>query len=473
MDDGEHTYDLGAFAALIRRRLGLILGAGALLAAIVFGVSLTKPDRYEATSVLLFRDSGLDLQILGRPNPSGGDRVLDPDTNVGLASLDVIASRARRQLAQADPTAAGSIDRIEVREGAGPELVEITAASESPAAAAAAANAYAEAFIEFRVSSSREAFERTRAVVRAELQAGGEAPDSQTATRLRQQLTDLRSLELLQTGDVELVERADVPSSPTGLSPLRKGVLGGLAGLLVGLALALVVEGADPRLRTRRDYERAFAAPVVGSHSRSSLADPQPGDFNGTLTRLRFAGGVQRGGAWLVTSAQDGGADHASIALGLARAAAGGLRVALVEAEMAAPTLAHRLGVEPVPGLADLLGGAADGRSIRRLIEVEGGRHSLTLVPAGSTHANPARLLADPRIGELLTDLTAEHELVIIDGPRTGPGAEVIPMGVKVSGVVVGTTDRASAAEAELVREVREWLPASLLGVVRITDKAR
>lgn len=476
MDEREQTYDLGAFGAMLRRRLVLIVGLGLLFAAVAFVATAAKPDRYEATSVLLFRDSGLDQQILGRPNLFGGEQLFDADTNVGLASLDIVTERATERLArEGSPAVDEAAGGVEVREGAGPELVEITAATERAEDSAAVANAYAEAFIDFRRSSDREAFERTREAIRGELEAGAgpDELDQAELERLRDQLAELRALELLQTGDVELVERAEVPVETANASPLRSAALGGFAGLIVGVVVAVLLEGADPRLRSRRDYERGFGASIVGTPSRGSLSDPDPRDYQGPFTRLSFSGGERRQDAWLVTSALDAGAEHSSIALGLARAAtASGLRVALVEAELSAPTLAARVGTEPSPGLAELLEGRADGRSIRRVLSGErDASEGITLVPAGAPHANPAALLADRRIGELLVDLRSEHDLVIVDGPRIGPGAEVVPVAAAVSGIVLATSEGASAAEVELVRTELEPLAAPLLGVIRVSDR--
>lgn len=474
MQEREQTYDLAAFGALLRRRLALIVGAGILLALVAGIVGAAKPDRYESTSVLLFRDSGLDPQILGRPNLFGGEQIFDADTNVGLASLDIVAERATQRLArEGSPAVDEVLGGVEVREGAGPELVEITAGAERPEDSAAIANAYAEAFVELRRESDRAAFERTREAIRDELEGSGPGvPDGGEAARLREQLAELRALELLQTGDVELVERADVPLTDAGASPLRAAALGGFAGLIVGLVAALLLEAADPRLRSRRDYERAFGAPIVGRQSRGSLSDPDPRDFQGAFTRLSFAGGERQQGAWLLTSALDAGAEHSSIALGLARAAtASGLRVALVEAELAAPTLAARVGAESEPGLAELLEGVADGRSVRRdVADPDTAAEPLTLIPGGRPHANPAALLTDRRIGELLVDLRSEHDLVLVDGPRIGPGAEVVPIAAAVSGIVLATSDGASVDEAELVGDELARMPVPLLGIVCVGE---
>ncbi len=467
MDENDEKYDFGALAALLRRRAALIAGLALVLAVASAATALNNEERYTSTSVVLFRDAGLGPQVLGRANLLGGQQLFDADTNVGLASLDVVSERASERLAREGATSVADASDVEVREGAGPELVEITATTERAADATVVANAYAEAFIELRREADRAGFEVARSVITDQLEAGAGELGPRLTAQLRTQLADLGALERLQVGNIELVERAEQATKAIGASPVRNAALGGFAGLVVGLAVALMLERVSPRLRSRRDYERAFSAPVVGTLAREDLADLASTTFQEPLTRLRFSGGQRRSGAWLVTSALDAGIDHGAIALGLALAAAdGGQRVGVVEAELAAPKVARRLGVEAAPGLADLLADAADGPSVRRTVDSPGRAAPITVIPAGLPQANPAALLADGRIGDLLTALADENDLVIVSGPRIGQGAEIVPLGVAVDGIVLVTSDGSAAAEVELVQDELGRLPATLLGVV-------
>ncbi|HEX7293205.1 MAG TPA: hypothetical protein VF259_01560, partial [Solirubrobacterales bacterium] len=60
-----------------------------------------------------------------------------------------------------------------------------------------------------------------------------------------------------------------------------------------------------------------------------------------------------------------GGEAKSALALGLATAAvATGRRAVLVECDLAAPSLARRVGLEPAPGLHEYLGVEAEARQI-------------------------------------------------------------------------------------------------------------
>src|SRR6185295_3366813 len=69
---------------------------------------------------------------------------------------------------------------------------------------------------------------------------------------------------------------SDLPSGSTGWadSIVSRGLLGAFVGLLIGLGLAFGADRLSPRLRTRRDAQAAFAAPVLAEIPRLS-ADEQ------------------------------------------------------------------------------------------------------------------------------------------------------------------------------------------------------
>lgn len=54
-----------------------------------------------------------------------------------------------------------------------------------------------------------------------------------------------------------------ISGNPTRSAPLRAG-LGGVVGLLLGIAFVLIFERIDPRIRTKEDAESAFGWPVIG-----------------------------------------------------------------------------------------------------------------------------------------------------------------------------------------------------------------
>lgn len=473
-DADEQIYDLRAALAAARRRLALIALFTGLAAGLALVVSLAQSDRYEATAVLLFKDPGLDPQIRGRPALLGGEQILDRTTNVGLVSLDAVADRTAEELG--DGRSAAEIgDAVTATEGAGPELVDVTAEAEQAELAAATANAYAEAFLALRREDDLRAIRAAREAVERDLESlPAGARDSAEARALREQAAELRSLELLQTGDSQLVEEADVPGSRSAPKPLRNALLAGFAGLIFGLAAALVVERLDPRPRSRRDYARAYGAPVlatVPNDPRLGEAPLGPADveaFRTLAMRLRFRDREKPPRSVLLVSAA-GGEGRTTVAANLGRAvAADGFDVTLLEADFRRPRLAARAAAEPRPGLAELL--AADcsrAAATRRLDLGAGVDGSLEIIVAGGPPPTPTALLGDERIAELFEDLHAGSDLVLVDAPALGEVADAVPLlGLVDAVLVVADCGEAKRSEVEALQRQLTDLDAPLVGVV-------
>lgn len=235
------TYDLGSIVAVIRRRVVVVV----LLAALAFGaglvLSLLQSDRYEATSVLLFRPTG-SHQIFDRTVPVAGNDISDGDTYTGLVSLGWVAQRT-----EGEPGVSGSAadvsGAVTVGQGAGPQLVEVTAEEADPKEAAAVANAYARSYIDGRRRMNRQEVERVRSSVQREIAALPATGESiSRANALRAQIQKLNVLAALQISDAQIVERAGVPTAASSPKPLRNAVAAGVAGLLLGLIAAFALE---------------------------------------------------------------------------------------------------------------------------------------------------------------------------------------------------------------------------------------
>ena len=482
MDEAEETYDpRRIWWALVRRR-AVIVGTALLVAGVALVVSVLQPDRYESTATLLFRDPGVDQRIFDPPILFGGDGLLggrnvpNSETTIGLVSLDAVAERTAAVLG--DKSTEQVSDEITIRKGAGLELIEVTAKTGDPEESAATANAYVRAFLVERRAGDRLVYRRAFRSIERQLE---ELPVRLQGTaedlRLRRQLRDLEALQLIQTGDAELVERAGVPTARSSPKPLRNTALAGVTGLILGLLGALLLERIDARLRSSRDFERAYGAPVIasipelggGGGDGLPLARLDHEGFRRLWAHLRYMDGSKAPGPVLAVGAR-AGEGCTTVALGLCRAAAAeGSRVVLVEADMRSSQLAARASVAPMPGLAELLGNEVGERDAIRELPAEGGGEAarpVSLIPAGETLESAAALLAGEPLSELLRHLGGESDLVVVDAPPLGDSSDAIPL-FRVCGtvVVVAAFEQPAGDAAGLRRELTE-LGANVVGVV-------
>lgn len=128
-------------------------------------------------------------------------------------------------------------------------------------------------------------------------------------------------------------------------------------------------------------------------------------------------------------------ADAAGLAAALAVVAAeAGLRVLLVDADLARPALAGRLGVEPAPGLQEYVDGRAGPRDVLRSIVVPNGGE-FAVLPAG--RAGPGARFDGPRFATLVERLGRVHDVVLYaTAPILGGGDAVIASVAEVVPVV-------------------------------------
>lgn len=194
---------------------------------------------------------------------------------------------------------------------------------------------------------------------------------------------------------------AELPA-PSG-EPRRPGALGG-AGLETFGRLLGAVDDARAVLVTGGG--RPGDAPAVAARPDASQSD------SGVDAQAAPASGIATLAAGKLT-----------LAIGLATAAATeGRRVALVECDLAAPSLAARLGLEPAPGLHEYLRLEAEAPQILQPLVLAGPGSAaaaapLTCIVAGRPVPDAAALLASPHFAHAIARLRSAYDLVVLDGP--------------------------------------------------------
>jgi Mrp family chromosome partitioning ATPase len=207
---------------------------------------------------------------------------------------------------------------------------------------------------------------------------------------------------------------------------------------------------------------------VLAEIPRSFADDPpgrlRRGELDELSSVLEQLGGPR---SLLVTGS---GVGRRALALGLATAAAvAGRRVALLECDLAEPTLADRLGLSNVPGLTEYLAGSAEiGRLLKPVVLAgpasAGASEPLVCVVAGRPSADGSRLFAGDGFATALAGLAQAYELVVLDGPPVGDspslallqpqvGAAIACLGpgesqrlpIPVNGIVIETGREATA----------------------------
>jgi receptor protein-tyrosine kinase len=260
--------------------------------------------------------------------------------------------------------------------------------------------------------------------------------------------------------------------------PRRDAAIGALLGLLLGAVLAVLFHALDKRLRSVDSVENIFSRPVVGAIPQSrALATNEPlgpadvEAFRMLRANLRYYNSDRRVRSVLVTSSTIG-EGKSTVAWHLAAAGAGaGASVLLIEADLRAPVLARRFGVEAPLGLRDVLLGEAKPADVVHRVDVSvsdhGPKSGMGVMFAGSPPANPVDLIESKQMADLLAQASEEFDMVVVDAPPMSVVPDAIPLIRRVDGVLVvsrlGTTSKEGA---EHMRDQLENLKARPLGIV-------
>jgi succinoglycan biosynthesis transport protein ExoP len=268
----------------------------------------------------------------------------------------------------------------------------------------------------------------------------------------------------LQSGSalrVSLVEPALTPTEPIRPRTRLNVALGLLLGLMLGGGLAFLREFLDRSVKTPEELEVAADAPVVGTippfkagKQPIPVAEqpraPAAEAFRKLRTNFAFLGVDRESLCCVVTSpsAADGKSTVAAN-LGIALAQAG-QRVAIVDADLRKPAL-HKLFDLPqrVGTTTVLLDQTGVHDAIQHL-----GPDLPDVLTSGQLPPNPSELLGSRRMEELLVELRAAYEVILIDCAPLLPVTDPMVVSRLADGILLiaraGTTtrDQAQAAKA-------------------------
>jgi capsular exopolysaccharide synthesis family protein len=257
--------------------------------------------------------------------------------------------------------------------------------------------------------------------------------------------------------------------------------LGLILGLIVGVGLAVVVDGMNTSIRRRDDLEKMLNVPGLAviprflpSETRGQrLSRVLPGKSrNGTngkratqraqglvtvhdarsssaeayrtlRTNLIFSQAVQTLRTLVVTSpapSEGKTTTAANLAVSFAQQ---GMRVLLVDCDLRRSRIHKMFGVPREPGMTELILGQQDIDSVARETSVPG----LYILPSGILPPNPSELLGGDRMRKTLASLSEAFDLIVIDTPPLLAASDAAILATITDGVVLVV--RAGVTEVE------------------------
>ncbi len=506
-EDTTGTVEIRQYAALLLRWLWLIALAALLAGGVAYVQSKATTPIYEASATLVIS-----------PGNAAYDSYNAIYAGQELAQTYAQMLTGRPVLEGAEARLGGPLDLAGV--SATPvrdtQLIRLSVRHADPARAAAIANAIPAVFAEIneenqlaRYRTSQESLAAEMESLQAEMEAAQRAlerertrptPDAAEVGRLEtilaqyrstyagllQSYEDLRVAQARGISTLTVFEPAAVPVDPVLPRTRQNTLLAAVVGAMLAAGAAFLIEYLDDTVKQSEDVERTVhlptfgtvlrfsseeleaAGPLMAAEPRSSTAEA----YRVLRTNLQFAtAGLGSSAMVLVTSAGPGeGKTTTLVNLGVALAQAG-KRVLLVDTDLRRPALHKQFGLANEAGLTTLF--LAPQAPLDGLIRATG-VGGLSVITSGPIPANPAEVLEFPRTAELLDELRARADYVLLDCPPVLSVADASILAQKADGVllvaVMGRTRTGVFKNAALTLE---RVQARLLGVVLNKVRAR
>lgn len=485
------------YLGVIRARKWLVIWVATVATVGAVVVSLFQSPMYGSAAVLLYLQSNTGTAILGTPQPNASESSdVEIATQVGLIEQPPIAQKAIDKLGL-HTTAADLLKQLSVSGDGQTKMITIAAVDRTAAGAAAIANAMADAYSQWSQESNRSsitaAAEQTQislsetaskiAALEATM-ARRPSPTTQVelqATRdlygtLLAELQKLDSANKLETGSVRLVTTAVPNPAPVSPQPVRNGALGLVAGLVLGLAAAFLVNSFDNSVKSPDEAATLYGVPLVGqipvdtyrkdesprvavlTHPNGPAAEA----YRGLRSSFQFVDFERSVKVLMVTSAIPGEGKStvaANLSVVLAQA---GWNVVLVVADFRRSGADELLGLSTSPGLSEILAGKV---GMPKAVQAHGS--GLRVIGSGEMPPNPSELLGSAAMRCMLAEIGESAELVIIDTPPLLAVADAAVIAHLADAALVVTRERVTTREAaRKAKEQMDIVGGHLIGVV-------
>jgi capsular exopolysaccharide synthesis family protein len=275
--------------------------------------------------------------------------------------------------------------------------------------------------------------------------------------------------------DVTITQSADADSATITPNYGLNVAVAVVAGILLALGAAFVMEFFDDRFRTEDDIKERLGIPVLASIP-ALTATTQPGSRTGSwvdalayesyfelVTALRYSSADAPRSVAITSPRQGDG--KSTIALNVAISMAQlNARVLIIDADLRRPTLHTKLGFANGRGLSDVLVGVCTLDAAVR----ESGHPGVLTLTSGTRSPNPVALLQGVAFDRLLETARERFDFVIIDAPALGPIIDGVILAMKADGavLVVSATNTDGRAANNALDKLAAVGAVNLIGVV-------
>lgn len=290
---------------------------------------------------------------------------------------------------------------------------------------------------------------------------------------LMQRYNQISAAANLRTSRVTLLDRAQVPSSPSSPNLLKNLLIALVLGGGAAFGIAVLREIFDNRMRSIEDVESKLGLPALGQtpfiedRVDSEIEDsfsPISEAYSSIRASLDFALLSPNQKVIQFTSSEGGEGKSTSCAAIARKYAMVGKRVLLIDMDLRRPSMQKAFGtVRPRSGIVDVLYSRTPLADAIMDVGVPG----LDLLPVSEIPTNPVEILSSGLVAELLQRVTQTYDIVLIDSSPVLGIADAPLLSRFVDAVVfVVEANRANARQARAAVRRLQDMDAHLVGAI-------
>ncbi|WP_433664879.1 protein tyrosine kinase [Nocardia sp. CA-128927] len=237
------------------------------------------------------------------------------------------------------------------------------------------------------------------------------------AAQFRRLVDELETIErdAAPAARITVVDRAEIPASPSGPQSSRILFLGLLAGLALGCAGAIVRDRTDRTLRTSNNLEAILPVPILGIIDAGRPGAPD--ETRRLRTRLLREGEAS---SILLTSLSPRSEPEVAVALAKSFADMGS-NVVLIDADTSGHGSSYAVANASVGLAAVLQGNAPVHEALTGWPET-----GVTVLPLGEADDQTPDLLASDRFAAIVAKLTTDYDHVVVQAAPIAHAADAI-----------------------------------------------
>lgn len=437
----DDAIDLRDYLGVLRRRIWLLIPVIVVFVALAGAYTFTRKPLYTATSEVLVQPTSVSTQY--RP-----DQLVSLDTEARLARSAPVAEMAKEALGW-PLTIQQLVKRVKVVSPAEALVLDISFTDLDAPDAAAGANAFADAYLEYKRERAVEAATAARQGIQARIddllvqrdkldrQIAEAVPGSLEAINAQEERDTVNGQIAVLTSEIaslpvpldpgEVIGMAETPTSPSSPNHPVNIAMGLFFGVFLGIVAVFVRDRTDERISGRTDLDLTLDAPVLAAIPKVAgwskkgpvwlVTEQQPrspaAEAYRTLRTGIMAMGRQRDlKVFGVTSPLLGeGKTTTTANLGAALSHAD-KRVLVISADLRRPSLYRFFNLDNSIGLADvLLGEVPFEEAVKQISD------DLWILTSGRPPVRPAELLQSRRMSEIIERQRDRFDFVLIDCP--------------------------------------------------------